>query len=126
MTNEKGLPVEYKILPGSIADITAFREFNFDLPKSSIIYADKAYNDYVLEDILRDVDIHLSPMRRKNSKRSKSQSEVFIDHLKRKLIETVGSSINRLMPKSIHSVTSRCFELKILIFLMGYTFLNLK
>ena len=35
-------------------------------------------------------------------------------------------SINRLMPKSIHSVTSRCFELKILIFLMGYTFLNLK
>ena len=126
MTNEKGLPVEYKILPGSIADITAFREFNFDLPKSSVIYADKAYNDYVLEDILRDVDIHLSPMRRKNSKRSKSQSEVFIDHLKRKLIETVGSSINRLMPKSIHSVTSSCFELKILIFLMGYTFLNLK
>jgi len=126
MTNEKGLPVEYKILPGSIADITAFREFNFDLPKNSIIYADKAYNDYVLEDILSDVDISLSPMRRKNSKRSKSQSEVFIDHLKRKLIETVGSSINRLMPKAIHSVTSRCFELKILIFLMGYTFLNLK
>ena len=126
MINEKGLPVEYKILPGSIADITAFREFNFDLPKDSVIYADKAYNDYGLEDVLSDVNIHLSPMRRKNSKRSKTQSQVFIDHLKRKLIETVGSSINRLMPKSIHSVTSRCFELKILIFLMGYTFLNLK
>jgi len=27
MTNEKGLPVEYKILPGSIADIKAFKDF---------------------------------------------------------------------------------------------------
>ncbi|WP_319370851.1 transposase [uncultured Ilyobacter sp.] len=126
MTNEKGLPVEYKILPGSIADITAFKDFSFDLPKDAIIYADRAYNDYVLEDVLSDVDIYLSPMRRKNSKRSKSKSQEFLDHIKRKLIETVGSSINRLMPKSIHSVTSRCFELKILLFLMGYTFLNMK
>ena len=126
MTNIDGLPVEYKILPGSIADITAFQKFNFDLPKNSIIYADRAYNDYVLEDILIDVDIYLSPMRRNNSKRSKTKSQKFIDHLKRKFIETVGSSINRLMPSSIHSVTSKCFELKILIFLMGYTFLNMK
>lgn len=126
MTNENGLPVEYKILPGSIADITAFKDFNFDLPKNSIIYADRAYNDYVLEDELSEVDIYLSPMRRKNSKRPKSTSQEFIDHIKRKLIETVGSSINRLMPKSIHSVTSKCFELKILLFLMGYTFLNMK
>lgn len=126
MTNEDGLPVEYKILPGSIADIVAFKEFNFDLPKNSIIYADRAYNDYTFEDILSDGGINLSPMRRKNSKRLKNKCQEFVDHLKRKLIETVGSSINRLMPKSIHSVTSRCFELKILIFLMGYTFLNLK
>jgi len=61
-------------------------------------------------------------MRRKNSKRSKSKSQEFIDHIKRKLIETVGSSINRLMPKSIHSVTSRCFELKILFFDRLYIF----
>ena len=126
MTNERGLPVEYKILPRSIADITALNGFNFDLPKDSIIYADRAYNDYFLEDVLSDVDIYPSPMRRKNSKRSKNKSQEFIDHIKRKLIETVGSSINRLMPKSIHSVTSRCFELKILLFLMGYTFLNIK
>ena len=55
MTNEKGLPVEYKILPGSIADITAFKDFSFDLPKNYVIYADRAYNDYVLEDVLSDV-----------------------------------------------------------------------
>ncbi|WP_319372144.1 transposase [uncultured Ilyobacter sp.] len=78
MTNEKGLPVEYKILPGSIADITAFKDFSFDLPKDAIIYADRAYNDYVLEDVLSDVDIYLSPMRRKNSKRSKSKSQEFL------------------------------------------------
>jgi hypothetical protein len=55
-------------------------------------------------------------MRRKNSKRPKNKSQEFLDHIKRKLIETVGSSINILMPKSIHSVSSRYFELKILLF----------
>jgi hypothetical protein len=57
ITNEKGLPVEYKILPGSIANITVLNGFNFDLPEKSIIYADRSYNDYILEDVLSDVDI---------------------------------------------------------------------
>ncbi len=85
MTNIDGLPVEYKILPGSIADITAFQNFNFDLPKNSIIYADRAYNDYVLEDILIDVDIYLSPMRRNNSKRSKTKSQKIYRSSKKKI-----------------------------------------
>ena len=62
-------------------------------------------------------------MRKKNSKRPHTKGQEYVNHLKRKYIETVGSLINRMFPKSIHSVTSKCFELKILIFLMGYTFL---
>lgn len=122
MATTEGKPVEYKILPGSIHDIKALNEFDFDLPKNSVIYADAAYTDYVLEDILADAEIELSPMRKKSSKRPVSPAKNYINHTKRKYIETVGSCINKLLPKSIHSITKKCFELKVFLFLAAYIF----
>jgi len=37
----------------------------------------------------------------------------------RKIIETTGSLIERLLPKSIHAVTPKGFELKVALFVLA-------
>ena len=37
----------------------------------------------------------------------------------RKIVETTGSLIERLLPKSIHSVTAQGFELKLALFVLA-------
>src|SRR5215813_15404061 len=87
---------------------------------ASIIYADKAYNAYEIEDLLKEVDhIHLLPMRKKNSTRALSPSVTFVQSYYRKRVETAGSQIEQLLPKSIHAVTSQGFELKVALFVIA-------
>ena len=92
----------------------------YELPDGSIIYADKAYNDYEIEDFLKEVDhIKLIPIRKKNSKRALPPEVSFVQHYYRKMIETAGSLIEQLLPKSIHAVTSQGFELKMALFVIA-------
>jgi hypothetical protein len=44
-----------------------------------------------------------------------------MQHYYRKMVETAGSLIERLLPKSIHAVTSQGFELKVALFVMAYS-----
>src|SRR5215471_18158086 len=39
----------------------------------------------------------------------------------RKMIETAGSLIEQMLPKSIHAVTPQGFELKVALFLVAYS-----
>lgn len=39
----------------------------------------------------------------------------------RKMVETTGSLIIRLFPKSIHAVTPQGFELKVFLFVLAYS-----
>jgi hypothetical protein len=41
------------------------------------------------------------------------------DERYRKMIETTGSLLERLLPKSIHAVTARGFELKVALFCLA-------
>ena len=67
----QGEPVEFVLVPGSQADISAFKQFDLDLPAGSVIHADRAYTDYAEEDLLQDAgSITLQPQRKKNSKRA--------------------------------------------------------
>jgi hypothetical protein len=46
----------------------------------------------------------------------------------RKMVETAGSLIEQLLPKSMHAVTSQGFELKVALFVIAYSlncYLNL-
>jgi Transposase DDE domain len=71
MVTNEGQPVECFLTPGSSSDVRALQTFRFDVPEGSQVYADKAYNDYVMEDILLEAaHIQLYPMRKKNSKRT--------------------------------------------------------
>jgi hypothetical protein len=120
MVTPEGQPVECFLTPGGLGDVDALKSYAYALPDGSIIYADKAYNDYEIEDLLKDVEhIQLLPMRKKNSKRAVSPSISFVQSYYRKRVETAGSLIEQLLPKSIHAVTSQGFELKVVLFVMA-------
>jgi Transposase DDE domain len=120
MVTQDGQPVACFLTPGSFGDVDALKYDAYELPDGSMIYADKAYNDYEIEDLLPTVDhIHLLPMRKKNAKRALSPSVVFVQHYHRKRVETAGSLIEQLLPKSIHAVTPQGFELKVALFVIA-------
>lgn len=119
----KGIPVEMIFTPGSENDGRAFKRFCFDIPKDSIIYGDRAYNDYAFEDFLSDhAEIELIVQRRRNSKRPLLAELRYLQSRMRKKIETVFSQITRIFPRSINAVTAKGFEIKLFNFILSYTF----
>ena len=120
MVTQDGQPVECFLTPGGFGDVDALKYYAYELPEGSMIYADKAYNDYEIEDLLKEVDhIQLLPMRKKNSKRALPPYVSFVQSYHRKRVETAGSLIAQLLPKSIHAVTSQGFELKVALFVIA-------
>ena len=120
MVTKDGQPVECFLTPGSFGDVDALKYYAYELPDGAIIYADKAYNDYEIEDLLKEVDhIQLIPIRKKNSKRALPLYISFVQCYHRKRVETAGSLIAQLLPKSIHAVTSQGFELKVALFVIA-------
>ena len=80
---------------------------------------DKAYNDYVLEDLFREAGLELLPLRKKNSLRPMpAYASYFLSGI-RKIVETTGNLIERLLPKSIHAVSAKGFELKVALFVIA-------
>lgn len=121
ITDVYGNPKQYLLLPASVSDIEGLRRIDLRLPKNSGLYGDKAYNDYAYEDrLIQEKQIHLLPIRKKNSKRKGGGFLAKIRRRKRKVIETVFSCIEKLMPRSIHAVTKAGFELKMTLFVLAY------
>jgi hypothetical protein len=112
-------PVEFFLTPGAVGDVEGLDFFDFDLPAHSQIIGDKAYNDYELEDVLLEADLQLMPMRKHNSKRPFPPWWRYLQAYFRKTVETTGSLLEQLLPKSIHSVTAEGFELKIVLFVLA-------
>jgi Transposase DDE domain len=121
LVNPQGHPVECFLTPGSSSDVRALRSFRFDVPAGSIIYADKAYHDYKMEDLMYEAaHIELSPIRKEHSKRSIPPYRAFVQHDYRKRVETASRLIERRLPNTIHAVTARGFELKVFLFVLAY------
>lgn len=122
LTTQDGYPVECFLTHGGFGDVDALKYYAYELPENSVIYADRAYNDYEIEDLLKEIDhIFLLPVRKKNSKRQLPAYVSFVQHYHRKRIETAGSLIEQMLPKSIHAVTSQGFELKVALFVIAYS-----
>ena len=119
MVTEQGQPVEFFLTPGSVSDTTAYRNYDFDLPPQAWITADKAYTDYDVEDAINESGLRMKPIRRCNSKRPFEPWIFYPQSTYRKIVETTGSLIERLLPKSIHSVTAQGFELKVDLFVLA-------
>lgn len=121
ITTTSGVPMEIIITPASIADITALKIMEIDIVSGSTLYADKAYSDYVFEDLLREAaEIRLVPQRKTCMKRQHYGPLAYQQEIQRKRIETTFSQISKLFPKSIMAVTQRGFIMKILLFIIGY------
>ena len=67
--SESGIPVEIFLSPGSYPDVSSLYDFTFPLPEGSVVYGDKAYNVYGIEDELKKRNISLMPIRKKTSRR---------------------------------------------------------
>lgn len=122
LVTRDGCPVEFFLTPGATADVTGLQDFDFDLPAGALIVADKAYNDYAIEDILDGVELHLRPIRKSNSQRALPPHWCYLQALYRKAVETTGSLLERLLPKSIHATSALGFELKVVLFVLALSF----
>ena len=119
MVTEAGHIVETFLTPGRCSDVWGLRCYRFDLPPGSVVYADKAYSDYGIEDALQASRDNPEPLRKKNSKRQYPPWEVYLQQTYRKRVETSNSLIEQLLPKSIHAVTAPGFELKLFLFIIA-------
>jgi len=116
-----GVPVEFIFTPGAVSDIKGFRELDLDLPRGATILADKAYNDYVFEDLLQQTGgVRLLAKRRSNQKRQHSACNDRRLKAQRNAIETVFSSITSRMSRHIKARTEKGFYLKVLLFILAY------
>lgn len=122
MVTPCGKPIEFFLTPGEDSDTGGMCWYQFEVPAGSTIIGDKGFNNYSLEDEYAELDIKIAPLRKKNSKRAIPPWETYVRSLTRKYIETTGSCITRRFPKSIHAVTAAGFELKIVLFLLAYSF----
>jgi len=115
-----GEPVEVFLTPGSFSDVACLPGFQMDLPPGSTVYADRGYNDAVFEETVHThAGIEFQPMRRDNMKKQFPPWIRYLQHVFRKRVETTGSLIERLLPKSIHAVTALGFELKAVLFVLA-------
>jgi hypothetical protein len=122
LVTAQGEPVEFFLSPGADDDTGALRAYNFDLPEGSTVLGDNADTDYAIEDIMTDAQVALCPLRKKNSTRPIPPWERYLRATARKTIETTGRLVEQLLPKHIHAVTARGFELKVALFAVACSF----
>lgn len=123
LTTASGIPVEFSFVPGNESDVQALKKLPINVAPESNVYGDSAYTDYGIEDDMKDGDdINLMIQRKSNSKRKDEPWTRFIKETMRKRIETVFSGLKALFLRTIHAVTFKGFLIKLVIFIMGYTF----
>lgn len=126
LTTETGIPVEFGFVPGSESDVQALKKLPLSVAPESNIYGDSAYTDYTIEEDAKQGDnINLLIQRKSNSKRKDEPWMRFLKEYSRKRIETTFSEIKNLFLRKIHAVTFKGFLLKILIFIIAFTFKKL-
>lgn len=119
LITEQGQPVEFFLTPDSYNDTSALKAYFSDLPAGSRLTGDKTYTDYVLEDMINEAGIFFFPLRKKNSSHPVPPWVHYLMSSYRKMVETTGSLIERLLPNHIHAVTARGFEIKVALFVLA-------
>lgn len=126
IATKEGIPVEFCFVPGSEHDALALKKLPFELPPGSEVFADSAYTNYEIEDLLMQTDrISLKAHRKSNARRQDSTATAFIKEYRRKTIETTFSQIKGLFLRKIHAVTEKGFFLKIALFIFAFTLKNI-
>jgi hypothetical protein len=75
--------------------------------------------------LLEAAGITVQPQRKKNSKRPLAPCKEFVSKPIRQQVEIAFCQITNLFPRHIHAVTSDGFALKVICFLLAYSFQGL-
>lgn len=123
---QDGLPVEVEFLPGSAHDSRFLQALPLDFASGDKVYADShrgngAFINYDLEDTYADENVALLVQRKSNSKRKDANYQAFLKEYMRKAVETEFSVITALMPSTIHAVTFKGFQIKLLAFILAFS-----
>jgi hypothetical protein len=118
-----GEPVDVVLAPASDADICAFKRLHLDVPDGATIYADKAYIDYVCEDVLNeDTSLTFVALRKRNAKRPLDGCVRYMCHPVRKRVEVSFSRMADFFAKRIYAISSRGIELKAFLAVLAFSF----
>ena len=122
IVTESGQPIEFCLVPGATADICALREMDLNLPDGSTLYGDGGFLDRAFETALHEqAGIALIVPRRKNMKEQLEACTAYVCRTVRKRVETTFSQLTERMARSIHAVTPRGFELKIMLTTLAFS-----
>ena len=117
----QGIPVEYTFTTASAHDLEGLKQMPLAFGKQSTLFADSAYTDYELEDMLAADGIKLLVARKKNAKKKHEPWVEYIISTYRKRVETSFSDIKKCFPMAIHAVTDKGFLIKLITFIFAYT-----
>ncbi len=129
IVTEAGEPVELLLVPGSTADITALRSMDLNVPEGSTLFGDSGCHvracanlDTEFERALgEEAGLNLVVPRRSNMKDQLDGCLGFICGVRRKRVETTFSPLTERLARSVHAVTPRGFELKILLTVLAFS-----
>ncbi len=125
IVTEAGEPIEMLLVPGSTADISALRSMDLNLPEGSTLFGDSGFLDLVLERALREeAGLNLVVPRRSNRKEQLDGCLAFICGVRRRRVETTFSQLTQRLARSIHAVTARGFELKVMLTVLAFSLLG--
>ncbi len=68
---------------------------------------------------MTEANVALVPLRKKNSTRPMQPWVHYLMSSYRKMVETTGSLVEQRLPKHIHAVTARGFEIKVALFVLA-------
>lgn len=112
---------EFVVTPASIADISALRNMDLDLPENVTLFADRAYNHYDFEEeLVQDAKISLIAQRKCNSKRPHSGPVSYQQRTYRKRVETVISQITGRFSRNIVARSAQGFVLRLELIILAY------
>ena len=122
IVTEAGEPVEMLLVAGSTADIRALRSMDLNLPQGSTLFGDSGFLDTDFETALRqEAGVNLVVPRRSNMKQQLDGCLEYVCGVRRKQVETTFSQLTERLARSIHAVTARGFELKILLTVLAFS-----
>lgn len=118
LVTQDGIPIQFHFVPGKTGDVKGLERIVRELSPESKVYADSAYTDYSIEDLLKNEKSLLLKIQRKGNSKRPDTIEQTQEKLKmRKRVETTISDIKKLFPRTIHAVTFNGFLLKLICFI---------
>ena len=120
-----GKPVELLLVPGATADISALRRMDLNLPEGTTLCGDSGFLDRAFEQTLAEAaGLQLVVPRRANMKDPLAGWLTYLCRACRKRVETTFSQLTERFARSLHAVTPRGFELKVMLTVLAYSLLG--